>query len=87
MKIEYHKQFRKHYQKRIAHNPALVKRFVERLRTLQIDLDDPSLRNHELMGDKIGYRAFSVTGDIRVVYKIEGEDIRLYDISSHNQVN
>lgn len=44
------------------------------------------INDHALTGDLQGRRAFSVTGDIRVVY-IELEDkIIFLDIGSHNQV-
>lgn len=52
-------------------------------------MSDPKqalLNDHALHGDLEGYRSFSVTGDIRVVYKIEGETIKLFDIGRHNQV-
>ncbi|MBI3486516.1 type II toxin-antitoxin system YafQ family toxin [Candidatus Daviesbacteria bacterium] len=46
----------------------------------------PTLKDHKLIGKKFGFRAFSVTGDIRVVYKLINSDVWLYDIGSHNQV-
>lgn len=47
---------------------------------------DSILHNHKLAGDKSGFWAFSITGDVRVVYLKEGDDVLLYDIGSHNQV-
>jgi len=44
------------------------------------------LRDHKLIGKKKNFRAFSVTGDIRVVYIIVDSNIWLFDIGSHNQV-
>lgn len=52
-------------------------------------LDNPknsSLKDHALIGKKAGYRSFSITGNIRVVYKIVEDGIVLYDIGTHNQV-
>ena len=44
------------------------------------------INDHMLTGDMQGRRAFSITGDIRVVY-IEFEDkIIFIDIGSHNQL-
>ena len=44
------------------------------------------LSNKPLTGQKRALRAFGITGDIRVVYRIEGNTIYLYDIGTHNQV-
>lgn len=87
MIIRRHSNFRKHYKKRILPNPKLHAKFKERLRLFQKDPTDAELRDHKLIGKLQGFRAFSVTGDIRVVYKLEDKDsIELYDIGMHNQV-
>ncbi len=45
------------------------------------------LRTHFLKGNLVGFRAFSVTGDYRVIYKLIGHDsVKLVDIGTHNQV-
>ncbi len=86
MQIKYHKDFVKNYKKRIAHNPKLVSQFQKQLAKFVVNSDDPTLRDHKLIGEKHELRAFSITGDIRVVYKVANDEIRLYDIGSHNQV-
>ena len=86
MKIIRHRQFKKNFKARLLNNPKLVKEFKERLKLLLIDPDNPLLRDHKLIGERKEYRAFSVTGDIRVVYKKSGDNILLYDIGTHNQV-
>ena len=48
--------------------------------------DDQILKNHELAGKLAGHRAFSVTGDIRVVYYIHKDIAYFVDIGTHNQV-
>lgn len=86
MKIEYHHQFLKHFRKRILPYPQLKKKFEERLR---LRLEYPQsiiLKDHRLLGRKSEYRAFSITGDMRVVYKIVGNVFRLYDVGTHSQV-
>jgi addiction module RelE/StbE family toxin len=50
------------------------------------DENHPLLKNHSLKGNLSGYKAFSITGDIRVIYKKEKNKIILYDIGAHNQV-
>ena len=62
-------------------------RFQERIDLLQIDSSDETLRIHELTGKMKGYFAFSITGDIRVIFqKISEDEIILIDIGTHNQV-
>lgn len=86
MKIQYHKEFLKSYNKRISPYPKLELQFKLQLEKLIINPKDPSLKDHKLIGKRKSFRAFSVTGDIRVIYKIIENNIWLYDIGSHNQV-
>lgn len=86
MTIKYHREFSKNYKKRIALNPKLEFQFQNQLTKFIQNPNDPILRDHKLVGKKHELRAFSVTGNIRVVYKIVGEEVWLYDVGSHNQV-
>lgn len=86
MTIKYHREFSKNYKKRIALNSKLEFIFQNQLTKFVQNPKDPILRDHKLVGKKHEFRAFSVTGNIRVVYKIVGEEIWLYDVGSHNQV-
>ncbi len=86
MQIKYHREFTKNYKKRIALNPKLVNQFRKQLEKFIQDFNNPILKDHKLIGEKSEYRAFSITGDVRVVYKIVDNEIWLYDIGSHNQV-
>lgn len=86
MKLLRHKNFRKNFKKRISHNKKLVKKFEERVSIFIKDPGNPLLKDHQLTGELKDYRAFWVGGDIRVVYKVKGDDLELYDIGSHNQV-
>lgn len=86
MKVKVHHQFRKNYQKRIASNNLLDKRFKERLHLRLKDPTNAILKDHQLVGKLKQYRSFSITGDIRVVYKIENDNLLLYNIGTHNQV-
>lgn len=88
MQVKYHRRFLKNYRQRIASNKKLVLRFQQRL-SLRLRLSDPQnavLQDHHLLGRKSQYRAFSVAGDIRVIYTVEKDTICLYDIGTHNQV-
>ncbi|MBU1129795.1 type II toxin-antitoxin system mRNA interferase toxin, RelE/StbE family, partial [Patescibacteria group bacterium] len=57
---------------------------------LKIFLKNPShplIKDHKLIGSKSNLRSFSVTGDIRLIYKkISNNTIVLMDIGTHNQV-
>ena len=44
------------------------------------------LNDHGLKGNTRMYRAWSVTGDIRVIYRETDEYYEFLDIGSHNQV-
>ncbi len=86
MIIRRHRQFLKNYKKRIFSHHKLNEKFKERLNLFVQDSKNPKLKDHMLLGSFKGLRAFSVTGDIRVVYRIVEGTIELYDIGSHNQV-
>jgi addiction module RelE/StbE family toxin len=87
MIIEYHPSFKKSYKKRIARNERLVVKIEERLDLFISNPHHPILKNHVLQGKKTDFRAFSVTGDIRIVYlSISSNHVLLLDIGSHTQV-
>lgn len=86
MTLRRHRQFIRHYKKRILSYPEIDKKFEERLNLFIQDAKHPLLKDHKLSGRLEGLRAFSITGDIRVVYRLIGQSIELYDIGSHNQV-
>lgn len=80
------KQFLKHYKLRIAGNPKLVKHFAERIRLFMSGERGQPINDHPLRGEKLTLRAFSVTGDVRVVYR-ETQDAYIFlDVGTHNQV-
>jgi len=68
MTIELHPHFKKSYKKRIANNQQLVKRAEERLALFKSDPTNPILKDHQLSGAKSALRAFSISGDIRIIY-------------------
>lgn len=86
MQINYTKKFRKNFNKRISRNKKLNQQFLERLQLFLRNPQEPFLKDHKLTGAKKHLRAFSITGDIRVLYYQEGGKIYLVDIGTHNQV-
>lgn len=85
-KIRFTKTFEKSFKKRIIPNHNLSKNFAKRLKLFQENPKNPLLRDHALVGTKIGKRAFSISGDIRVVYGEEDDFLTFYDVGTHNQV-
>jgi addiction module RelE/StbE family toxin len=80
------KQYRTHFRKRITSH-ILQKRYRERLEFFINNPTHPLLHDHQLKGDMKNYRAFSIAGDIRVVYFLEDTDHAIFiDIGTHNQV-
>lgn len=87
MKIERHPNFKKSYKKRIAKNPQLLKKTEERISLFKNDPTNPILKDHKLSGIKNSFRAFSITGDFRIVYmQVSKCHVILLDIGTHNQV-
>ena len=84
--VRYASAFRKHYPKRIKPFPALHAKFEERLSMLLTNSRNPLLHDHELKGNKVGCRSCSITGDIRLLYRVINDVIELLDIGTHNQV-
>ncbi len=86
MKTYFTKTFKKYYSKRIFSNKNLDLQFEERLELFTNNSRNPILKDHSLGGKMKGFRSFSITGDIRVVYYIFKDDAYFVDIGSHNQV-
>lgn len=86
MKAFFTKDFKKAYAKRISHRKNLVARFEERYDLFVEKPANPILEDHALSGKLEGFRAFSITGDVRVVYYIYNDTAYFVDIGTHNQV-
>lgn len=86
MRLKYTQNFLKNYKKRIANNKNFDKQFQERLQLFLFNQHSPLLKTHKLVGAKKNLHAFSVTGDIRVIYYQQGDTIFLIDIGTHNHV-
>lgn len=84
--IKRDKTFEKHFKQRISPNEKLRNQFKERLTLFMAGEQGHPLHDHALTGKLAGKRAFSVAGDIRVIY-IELKDAIIFlDVGSHNQV-
>ena len=84
--IKRDKTFEKHFKQRISPSEKLRTQFKERLALFVAGELGYPLHDHALTGKLASKRAFSVAGDIRVIY-VELEDaIAFIDVGSHNQV-
>ncbi|MBL7159679.1 type II toxin-antitoxin system mRNA interferase toxin, RelE/StbE family [Candidatus Microgenomates bacterium] len=86
MRIKYNRRFQKNYRKRIQPYSNLNQQFKSRFKLFLKNSSHPLLKDHKLSGKLKEYRAFSVSGDIRLVYKRLNDSLLLYDIGAHNQV-
>ena len=86
MKVESTHVFIKIFKKRFIHRPNIRKRFDERVKQFVKNPNNPNLADHSLGGKLKGHRAFSITGDVRVVYYVHNHIAYFVDIGTHTQV-
>ncbi len=87
MRINLSDKFKKYYQKRVPQSSSLENRYTERVKIFLVDKRSPVMKDHALTGKLSSFRAFWITGDIRVVYFVESDDLVTFvNIGSHNQV-
>lgn len=86
MKTYFTKSFKKSYKERVKNNPQLLKKFKERYDIFLNDRENHLLSDHPLKEDLLGFRAFSVTKGVRVVYHIHNNIAYFVDVGTHNQV-
>ncbi len=84
--IRRHKQFKKNFLKRITPNDKLFNQFESKIVLFMSGERGYPLNDHPLSGNLAGKRAFSVNGDLRVVYEEHSDHIIFLDIGTHNQV-
>lgn len=84
MKISFSERFKKRFQKLPR---KIQNKFEEKLVIFMKNPAYPLLKAHPIKGNLVGHRAFSVTGDYRIIYKIiDHENIKLVNIGTHAQV-
>ncbi len=76
------------FKKQFEKLPTKIKnQFQQRLEIFLNKPDYSILQTHRLKGNLIGLRAFSVTGDYRVIYQmINLNTIKLVNIGTHSQL-
>ncbi|HVC36685.1 MAG TPA: type II toxin-antitoxin system YafQ family toxin [Candidatus Dormibacteraeota bacterium] len=80
------KDFDKSYKKRILPNRNLRDTYANRIAAFQKGERDSLLDDHALKGRMKGKCAFSIVGDVRVVYEETDSTYIFLDVGSHNQV-
>ena len=84
--VIFSKSFRTSFRERIKPYPPLVKIFHQKLKLFIQDPSNPELYDHALKDKFIGYRAFLIGYDLRVLYHENPKTIIFVDIGSHPQV-
>lgn len=87
LKVKLSGKFVKMYRELLEEDPEL-ENLVDDLRKIFVkNPSDTRLRNHQLTGKMTGQFAFSITDDIRIVYKVTGKNtVRLLAIGPHKKV-
>ncbi|MBI2464859.1 type II toxin-antitoxin system mRNA interferase toxin, RelE/StbE family [Candidatus Shapirobacteria bacterium] len=84
--IIFDRLFRRHFDSR-QFSKKITAKFNERVKVFSRNPESILLNDHPLRGNLSGYRAFSITKDIRVVYQIIDDNlVRFLNIGTHNQV-
>lgn len=79
--------FSKFFQKRLQKLPVKTReKFRDRLRLFIQDRFDPSLSNHTLHGEYREYHSIRVTGDIRALYRMDGDVCVFEIIGTHSEL-
>lgn len=84
MVIKTTKGFDKQYAKLDSKVKVSFKRKVELFKANPFDA---RLRNHALKGKFLGFRSIDVTGDVRVLYTVQGDMVIIFGfIGTHSQL-
>lgn len=83
MEIKLHKNFEKQFLKL---KKSQKEKFRERRSLFLQDQFGPILNNHALNGKYLGYRSINVTGDLRIVFKKEKDNVIFVSIDSHSNL-
>lgn len=77
-------KFKKQYKKL---SPRLQQKFDDCLVTFLTNQSDRSLRIHPLKAQYAGYWSMDVTGDLRALFRREGDEIVIFGlIGTHSQL-
>lgn len=84
IKVRFTSKFKKQYNKV---NNKIQRAFDSRLAMLLEDSNNPTLKNHALIGEYKGCRSININGDWRAVYsQYSDEEIVFEVIGTHSQL-
>lgn len=87
MKVRFSKEFIKKYKKV---NAKIRKRVDKQILIFESNPKEPSLRNHPLRNEWLGYQSIDITADYRAIYEEvgTGEDVIAYfvDLGTHKEL-
>lgn len=87
MIIKLDSSYIKSFKKRIRNNAKLALKTRQRIKLFDQNPRNPMIKDHQLTGDKKEFRAFWITGDIRIIYfPVSKKEVLFIDIGTHNQV-
>lgn len=61
-------------------------KLTQRLKLFELDEFDPILNNHSLRGKYLGCRSINITGDLRAIFKKNGDQVLFIAIGSHSKL-
>jgi addiction module RelE/StbE family toxin len=87
VKVNLSGSFQRDYIEFHHQHPNLLQEVDKRIHWFRKNPDDARLRNHKLLKKMKGKFAFSITGDIRIVYEWIGKStVRFLAIGGHKKV-
>lgn len=80
-------KFKRNYKKLIKSNPEYKSLIKEKFTIFSENPFHTKLRTHKLKGKLQEYHSFSITHDIRIVFRFKNEsEVLLVDIGDHDSV-
>lgn len=83
MVINFHKDFIKGSGKLTNQQKD---KLLQRLKLFELDEFNPILNNHSLRGKYLGCRSINITGDLRAIFKKNGDEVLFTAIGSHSKL-
>lgn len=85
IKIRFHKNFEKQYKLLSVKQKNKIQ---ERLELFLNSQFDPILNNHPLKGRYLDYRSINISGNVRAIYKIVGNNECIFvEIGTHSKLH
>ena len=81
--------YNKNAAKWIKHHPSLKDQYLKTLQLMELDIQHPSLKLHELTGKLSGLSSVSINMSYRITLEliIQDNDIILINVGSHDEVH